>query len=145
MPLHTFTCTDCNHVTEEIFSISELIPTTYDCEVCGHTAAYNFPVHAKTSGRWGDGHSAYDAGLGMVIENSMHREKVLKEKGLVPIEDLGSHWEDDRAETIKRQHEKDVKFDSTYQENLNKHGGDAIEAMAETLPASDIVAGKFDD
>lgn len=85
MPLQTYKCTKCKHETEELFSVSEEHPATLECENCGQEALFQWPMFAKTNMRWGDGRSYYDHGLGMTIENSMHREKVMEEKGLVPV------------------------------------------------------------
>lgn len=86
MPLFSWTCKECNKEIEEILKIRELDEFIPECEYCGsNNLRKNIDMFARTPMRYGDGRSYYDHGLGMTIENSMHREKVMEEKGLVPV------------------------------------------------------------
>ena len=144
MPLQSYVCASCSHTTEELFGVHEDRPKHIECEECGASAVYVFPRIARTSARWGDGHAHFDAGLGMYIENSMHKEKVLKERGIVAESDMGSHWHADRVSSIKSIKQKEIALENTYKANIEKHDGDEMQAMVETMPAKDILAGKFD-
>lgn len=111
MPLHSYTCTVCSQTTEEIFSVSETIPKEYECEHCGEAAIFNFPLFAKTSRRWGDGQSYFDRGLGCEVKNSMHREAIMKERGLVPLDKKAIEKQQATLEgelTKAREHEKTI-------------------------------------
>jgi len=145
MPLFDYICTECSHTTEELFSVHEEKPTSIECEKCGKDAIFIFPMIARTSGRWGDSNAHFDSGLGTYVENSMHKEQILKERGLVSESDMGSHWHEDRAEGIKDADKKEEQLYNTYNANIKKNHGDTMQASIETFPAHDIIEGKFDD
>lgn len=58
---------------------------------------------AFTPGRWGDTRGHYSSTLGTFVENSVERDKIMKKKGLVHLDDLGgdsfvdSHFDKQRA------------------------------------------------
>ena len=112
MPIYSWRCNDCNKETEEILSVAELdgfIPVCEHCESTGLTKQLD--IFCKTAMRWGTGHSYYNRGLGMVIENSQHLEQVMKERNLVMHSDLDKYRPLEEMESGARdinQHEKDV-------------------------------------
>lgn len=144
MPLREYKCS-CGHVTEELFMIREEHPPALECESCGLQAQLIFSAVAKTAGRWGDslggvnGH--YDAGLGVHIQNHQEKDRILRERGLVPLSDLGGDSFFDSA--VDAQVQADAKMDAdiaTYKENL-KSLGSKEEAVQATWNAKEILQG----
>lgn len=50
MPIYTFVCETCSHVTEELFSVNER-PDEIRCKICGSTAKFEISgSHFKVKG-----------------------------------------------------------------------------------------------
>ena len=106
MPIYDYRCTKCNLDQQHICDFDEADDMV--CEVCEGKLLRGISLFAKTVNRWGDTNGYFDRGLGMHIENSMHREKVMKEKGLRPVtqKELDDEQQEVYNETIR--HEKQV-------------------------------------
>ena len=103
-----YKCKTCGSVYEEFFFQNEPRPSFIQCE-CGAQAIYIFPVVAKTVGYWGNSHSYFDRGLGMVVENSHHRDAIIKEKEVVPLSDsdlMQQNYLMEKSLVEARDHEK---------------------------------------
>jgi len=84
--LYSYKCRVCGYVTEDIRTVEERYsPCT--CEYCGGDSEKLVDMPAKTPARWGDSHGYYDRGLGMYVENSMQKEQILKDRGLVHVDE----------------------------------------------------------
>lgn len=111
MPIYDYRCTECNLDQQHICDFDEADDMV--CEVCEGKLLRGISLFAKTVNRWGDSNGYFDRGLGMYIENSMHREKVMKEKNLRPVsqKELDDHQQavhndgaehDKKVETFQR-------------------------------------------
>lgn len=99
MPIYSWTCVRCGEEVEEILKVSELESFHPLCPSCPSIKMVkNLDIFARTPMRYGDGHAYFDKGLGIEVKNSMHREKVMEERGLVSNADLGRHFEADAIE-----------------------------------------------
>jgi len=106
---------------------------------------------AKTPGRWGDQtgkygvNGYYDKGLGATYHSSMEREKIMKAKGLVSLEDYDQHmWEDETEKRVaKAQAQQDLsdRLDTA----RAKHGDDHGKVYEEAMPAEKCLAGDYDN
>ena len=146
MPLVDYECTDCPHVIEDVVYLqSEEQAAQLDCPACDGVALKKFPLIARTAHSWGDTNSYFDRGLGTVVRNRQHRERLCKEKGLVPLDDMPAHhWEDQTAAKVKRV-EKRQQLTDRYTAALKKHHGDKIKAIPEALPARECLSGAIND
>lgn len=144
MPLREYTC-DQGHITEELFFRGEKHPDTMACAHCENKATLIMSAMAKTAGRWGDslggvnGH--YDAGLGCTYQNHQEKDRILRERGLVPLEDLGGDQFFDSV--VDAQVQADAKMDAdiaTYKQAV-KDLGSKEEAVQATWNAHDILHG----
>ena len=106
MPIYDYYCKPCDKPQQIICDWEEADEQI--CEVCDQEVERQISLWANTPARWGDSHGYFDRGLGMYIENSMHREKVMKEKGLRPVtqKELDDEQQEVYNETL--QHEKQV-------------------------------------
>tara|TARA_R100000458_G_C8207397_1_gene196017 strand:- start:420 stop:779 length:360 start_codon:yes stop_codon:yes gene_type:complete len=85
MPAYDYCCKNCLAIVELIISF-EKIDEIQVCSHCGHPLQRQIPVpgrHASWSGTYT---GYYDRGLGCYIEDYHHREKVMAEKGVRPLE-----------------------------------------------------------
>lgn len=91
VPLFAFKCVDpeCAHVTEELFKADGERPVEWGCEECGDAAALIPSVPARTVNRWGDTNGGYDVDLGCVVENSTHRDRIMKARNIAHASDFG--------------------------------------------------------
>jgi hypothetical protein len=91
MPLFLYRCVDpaCDHDTEELFKADGERPLEWGCEECGDVAKLVPSVPARTASRWGDTNGGYDVDLGCVVENSTHRDRILKERNMAHASDFG--------------------------------------------------------
>jgi len=150
MPMYLFTCAVCDMTTEEL--VKRPAPDAIDCVMCGKPAK-RLQVYriARTPGRWGDQtgkygvNGYYDKGLGATYHSSMEREKIMKAKGLVSLEDYGTHmWEDEtekRLAKAKRQQDLSDKLEAA----KAKHGDDVAKVYEEAMPAEKCLAGDYDN
>lgn len=115
---------------------------------------------AKTNHSWGDSQwGQYDPDLGCVIQNHAHREKVMKEKGVRPVEDFGGVDRVIESYASYREKVKDWAADrdshlDNFKECIIKHDvvrddgtiDDVASARAhdEWMPIKAIESGQFD-
>lgn len=132
MPLFDFACGECGNETEDLVR-SDV--RTLRCPDCGAEMDRLVSMPARTGARWGDSQGYFDRGLGTYVENSLHRERVMKEKGFVPVSDYPAGTVENYVHNQieeKRKHERTV---ATFRDNLKKFGGDTTRAVTETFPA----------
>jgi putative FmdB family regulatory protein len=128
MPMYEFRCSRCNRRMQDLFKVDEC-PKLIECP-CGGLADRVVSLIANTTSQWGDSHGYYDRGLGTYVENAQHRERVMKKRGLVSLQDYDKNYVEDRLEKrqdVFDQHERDVRDYKQYRE-LGRSKG---EAMAE--------------
>lgn len=127
MPIYDYICKSCSKPQQLICDFDEA--DNQVCEICENPMDRQVSLWAHTPARWGDSHGYFDRGLGMYIENSVHREKVMKEKGLRPVseKELDDHQQAIHNDTVI--HEKKV---STFNDTMKKTGSFAEAAKAIT-------------
>lgn len=136
MPMYEYKCVQCNRRFEELFKVADC-PTVLEC-MCGGLADRAVSLIANTAARWGDSHGYYDRGLGSYVENSQHRERLMKAKGVVSMEDYSTNYAEDKLEDREsdyKQHEVDVANYKQYRALGQSKG----EAMAEVYNADRIL------
>jgi hypothetical protein len=72
----------------------------------------------------------------------MQREKLCRDRGLIPLQDMGDDWWDRRTEDQLAEKRKDERLAEKLQTTAKKYGGDMTRAISEVMPARDILAGK---
>lgn len=146
MALQNYVCPKCHKITEELFFQDEEVPKVLPCEYCGTPAEFHFPMIADTKTCWGDSHAYFDRGLGCIVKGSKHRDKICKERNLIPVDSFDDkHWLEDKFEEDANHQRAQHDFFTKYDEAVVRHNGDRNEAMEEVMPIEDCVAGKFDD
>ena len=123
MPIFEHRCTVCQRVTEDLYRGS--CPETITCK-CGGLAKKKLSLSAKTPGRWGDaglgGSSVtgvYDRGLGATYHNSMERDRLIEQRGVVPLSDVGGDYAmEDWIEKRKTQDKATDAYNSTFDKTL---------------------------
>ena len=131
MPMYDTLCKE--HGVHEVLVKHDQTPL---CPVCQTPTIKLVSMPAKTAGRWGDTGSYFDRGMGCQVENSVHKEQLMKQKGLTPLSDYKSDFiETHQHKQIqeKLEHDKTV---STYKSNLKKFDGDTVKAVCETFPSN---------
>jgi len=131
MPLYDFGCTSCGQEHEALVKSDVLV---LPCPDCGEETHRLVSMPARTSASWGDSQGYFDRGLGCYVENSQHRNRLMKKRGLAPASDFSNSVVDDYVHkniVEKQEHERNV---SRFKDNL-KRTGDAALAVAETFPA----------
>lgn len=150
MPLHAFTCGGCGIRGEEIYRLSDDVPETLPCPKCSGELKRDAPLIQRSPGRWGDQmgkrgvNGTYDRALKCSYSNYRERDKILRSRGLVPVEDLANGFIEDGLDNLRNEKKADEKLIGDYLANVQKYGGDTVRAMTETMPARDCLAGKFD-
>lgn len=106
------------------------------CADCGEPAKLVPSLVSKTALRWGDTQwdGKHDRGLGVTLRDRNHRDQLMQERGLRPLEDGEVEAEQSRVTSEHEQGEKDMK---TYQRVLADTGSTSI-AMAETFPDPEV-------
>lgn len=101
-------------------------------------------VPARTPERWGDCtgkygvNGVYDIGLGMRVQNEKHRDKILKQRGLVRESEAGNHFISDWTERKKEEKIKEQEFDNRYMSAIQA-GKTPEQAVVEAAPAHEIL------
>tara|TARA_R100001594_G_scaffold25476_2_gene49752 strand:+ start:3740 stop:4138 length:399 start_codon:yes stop_codon:yes gene_type:complete len=132
MPVYDFKCKKCERQEEICRSFHE--EDDVICDSCGSVMSQCVTLWAKTPGRWGDSMGYYDRGLGMHVDNYVHRDKIMKEKNLVPVSDQEHQEYSHSVYSEQKQHNKEV---ATFTETLKKTG-DSAKAAAAAFPCNDI-------
>lgn len=142
MPLHLYRCSVCGQVTETYSRRASLPPApVLDCPACGSPAPRDVRLScrpARTPGRWGESTARYDRGLGTMVRDSMHRERIMKARGLVCEGDLASGVAEQAIHREIVEHQEHERLMSRAREIQKSQGttkGEALGlAVAETTP-----------
>jgi len=126
------------HVTEEIFSLKDRVDHV-QCDLCNGIAGRIVSLPADTKAKWGDSHAYFDRGLGCEVKSSQHKDKILKERDLVPVSEMGSGYVESRMTSSVDEAKAHDKTVSKYNDNVKKFDGDQGRAIAETFPAHEIL------
>tara|TARA_R110002020_G_scaffold276897_2_gene492201 strand:- start:2321 stop:2554 length:234 start_codon:yes stop_codon:yes gene_type:complete len=74
----------------------------------------------------------------------MERERLCKERGLVPLSDLGDDWWQNQTDKQLADKAREEGLAESLLTTSARLGGDMSRAIAEVMPARDILAGKYD-
>ena len=105
MPIREFKCAN-GHITERLLKMSD-DRTETNCQSCNQTASSIVSLIAFTPLRYGDCTGKYgvngfhDRGLGATYHNSMERDAIMKQKGLISWEEAGGDAAYDRYKTTQ--------------------------------------------
>ena len=105
MPIYEYRCHN-NHITERLFKM-DARPETVACSHCSNVASSIVSLIAFTPLRYGDCTGKYgvdgfhDRGLGATYHNSMERDAIMKQKGLISWEEAGGDAAYDRYKTTQ--------------------------------------------
>lgn len=100
MPIYSYRCSN-EHIHERIRPMSACDEPSI-CPACNENARPIPSLIAQTSLRWGDNtgrfgvNGFYDRGLGATYHNTVERDQIMKQKGLVPLDEIGGDAELDR-------------------------------------------------
>lgn len=131
MPIYDFQCYKCNRRTERMCSFEE--SQQQNCNECDSLMDRCFSPFSRTPGQWGGDTGYYDRALGTYVENYKHRDKLMKEKGLIHMDDDMIRDEKEAELTAHAEHEKTVsRFNDEY-----KKTGSFAEATSKTFPHQD--------
>jgi len=131
MPLYETYCKTCNVYDEQLLGIGE--PPDY-CS-CGSSPRILVSLFAKTPNRWGDTNGGFDVGLGTYVENSVHREQIMKQRGLEILDDATL----ERGIAAKEKKDEKIKtYNDTYRK-LVDDGADGLYAMEQAQTISEGV------
>lgn len=148
MPIHEYTC-ECGAMAEDLFRVDEA-PDTIPCPRCDGELLRQVSLPSKTPGRWGDQtgkhgvNGFYDRGLGARYHNHLQRDRIAKQRGLIPLDDLGADWWERNTEKQLAEKKRDEDLAKSLKDTATKYGGNMARAVAEVMPARDILAGKYD-
>ena len=131
MPIYDYRCKPCDLDVQIICDFDEADDQV--CEVCEAPLNRQLSLWAHTPARWGDSHGYFDRGLGMYIENSMHREKVMKEKNLRPV---SQRELDDHQQAVYNEDREHKKTVETFQ-RVKEQTGSFAKAAAAITPDPD--------
>lgn len=91
MPRYPYICTACSHDFDVIKSVRQ-IDDPEACQKCGSICRrYLVPVNFNGASDWDK--AEYNPGLGCIVKNTKHRERIAKERGLIEVgsEDVERH------------------------------------------------------
>lgn len=89
MPLAVYRCFSCKKSQEILHRGAR--PVNHVCPGCDGIMDLDLPATlrpARTSCSWGDSKGYYDRGLGTYIENAQMRDRICKERNLIPESEL---------------------------------------------------------
>lgn len=130
MPIYEYMCYTCKKKSDRLVKFEN--KGVQYCHVCDDRLKPLVTAPARTAGRWGDTGGGWDKSLGKHFNNSMEKEKWIKDNGLVSSSDIGGKGAVD--DLVHKQivdtdnHIKDV---ATY-EYIKKETGSVERALAET-------------
>jgi len=136
MPIYDYSCQPCKKKVDVLIKWD--LKDTVRCSECGELMLRHIPLISKTAGRWGDTGGGWDKSLGRHFNNSMEKEKYIKDNGLVSSSDIGGKGAVD--DLVHKQivdtdnHIKDV---ATY-ERIKKETGSVERALAETFSVDNM-------
>lgn len=134
MPLYEFKCPSCAKRSETIRSY-EKRDDVFDCSACHFPMIRLPPMMAKMASRWGDSTwNRFDRGLGVKLESREHREKIMKQRGLVEVSEADIRKAEDKEMNDAADHERTMK---KYSAALNVNNGDQGKAWADVFPVTE--------
>lgn len=144
MPLREYTCLECEADTTELFMGD--YPKEIDCPECAGEgyqarAVYKLSLPAKTAMKWGDCwgkhgvNGIYDRGLGARYSNSAERDRICKERGLVPLSEIGEAHVEKVVNKTRKEIARAESDTQRYEAALVKHDGNKEAAVVEAFPA----------
>lgn len=123
MPIFEHRCTKCFEVKEDLYKGD--CPETVTCPKCGSEAKRKMSLYARTPGLFGDcglGGTAvngvYDRGLGASYQNSRERDRLIAERGVIPLSDLGSYAIEDNLEKRKYEARAADAYNDTFDKTM---------------------------
>lgn len=151
MPLKVHRCASCE------VDIELLLPKEEGAlHVCGEPLVALGPganLIAHTPNRWGDplggvnGH--YDRGLGARYSNTMERERIMRQRGVVHESEVSNkHFLEDNYERKVAEKAKHDAFAAKMEASSKKFEGDRFQAeraLEDAMPAEAILRGEFDN
>lgn len=140
MPIFDYRCEE-HGITMDLIKWPP--PAVGICATCGGSAKLVPSMPARTSGRWGDGgniNGTFDRGLGARYHSTMEKEKIMKAKGLVSLEDLKRDYVEDRLESDRAENAKIDAFTDRWHKATVETGGDKIKALELATPAHEVLA-----
>ena len=117
-------------------SRTALTTSSVTCATASLGESCPFPPTPRPSG---DSHAYFDRGLGCEVKSSQHKDKLLKERDLVPVSDMGNGYVESRMTNSVNEAKAHDKTVSKYNDNVKKFDGDQGRAIAETFPAHEIL------
>lgn len=135
MPLYDAECATCGAVTEYLRPYTRRADTP-PCGACGASTAPKVSLPAFTPSGWGDSKWAgrHDKGLGVTLRDKAHRDRIMRERGLVEDTKYDQQNRLDKSVSAHGDHERTVR---KYEQNLREAGGDKGLAIANTFPVND--------
>lgn len=150
MPLFDYKCPE-GHIDEFYFGSGDAAPDQIMCPDCVFQgpdvswAVKQLPLISRTANRWGDTNGYYSPNLQSYVHSSQHRERLLREKGLVDLRDMDKHFFEDRMEKECNDYIRDEADAAEYKRRLEETG-DAGRAAAETFSIDKLKSrGLLDD
>lgn len=140
MPIYEYSCED-HGITMDLIKWPP--PQIGICASCGGSTKLIPSLPARTSARWGDGgniNGTFDPGLGVRYHNTMEKEKIMRQKGLVSLEDMPQHFIEDRMESDQAENAKIDAFTQRWHQATVETGGDKIKALEIAVPAHEALA-----
>lgn len=144
MPFYEYECSKCKTYIERITKVSERDSQT--CKNCNSKLEKLFSAPAKTPGLWNaswnhglSGQGKFDIGLGTKVYSEQHKDKLLKERGLIRETDFAKGYFDSVTSSNLEEAKRIDKETALYNENIKKFDGDKAKAVAETWTAHDIL------
>jgi len=139
MPVYDYVCYTCKKKEDHLVKWDK--KDEVKCATCDKLMLRQLSAPLRTPGRWGDSGGGYDRSLGRHFNNSIEKEKYIRDNGLIAASDFGGvSFVDsivEREEAKHVQHEKDVE---TLRDMLKSTGGDQSKAYAETFSVDNLKA-----
>jgi putative FmdB family regulatory protein len=135
MPLYEYKCTECDGKHERLRSYDRRHEASL-CKLCASPAVLIPSRPAFTPSAWGDSQWAgrYDKGLGVVLRDKSHRDRLMVQRGLV---DTTAYDQDNLFDKAVSDHDAHERTMRTYEHHLREANGDMGAAIANTFPGED--------
>ncbi len=134
MPLYTRECMRCQvrfDVLKKMSKRDDPVP----CKTCKGETSRGVELIASTPSGWGDSRwsGRFDKGLGITLRDKAHRDRVMKERGLVEDTVTDQRKRLDHAVKDANEHERTM---TRFKSELTKADGDRGLAVANTFPST---------
>lgn len=83
MPTYPYACGNCDHHFDVIKSVRQIDDPEYCPKCSANSKRYLVAVNFNGASDWD--RAEYNHGLGCIIKNQKHRERVAKERGLIEV------------------------------------------------------------